>query len=49
MVQKLAAGDTAKRGTVVKNIFWTDNPKYIEGRVNGVRIVLAAEYLKKVN
>ena len=43
------AGFTAKRGTVVKNISLTDNPKHIEGRVNGMRIVLVAEYLKKVN
>jgi len=41
------AGFTAKRGTVVKNISLTDNPKHIEGRVNGVRIVLVADYLKK--
>ena len=43
------AGFTAKRGTVVKNISLTENPKHIEGRVNGVRIVLVADYLKKVN
>jgi len=43
------AGFTAKRGTVVKNISLTDNPMHIEGRVNGVRIVLVADYLKKVN
>ncbi len=43
------AGFTAKRGTVVKNISLTDNPKHIEGRVNGVRIVLVADYLKKVS
>jgi len=43
------AGFTAKRGTVVKNIVLTDNPKHIEGRVNGVRIVLVADYLKKIN
>ena len=42
------AGFTAKRGTVVKNISLTDNPKHIEGRVNGVRIVLVANFLKKV-
>ncbi|WP_428357311.1 PhnA domain-containing protein [Methyloprofundus sp.] len=41
------AGFTAKRGTVVKSISLTDNPKHIEGRVNGVRIVLVADYLKK--
>ena len=43
------AGFTAKRGTVVKNISLSDNPKHIEGRVNGVRIVLVADYLKKAN
>jgi len=43
------AGFTAKRGTVVKNITLTDNPLHIEGRVNGVRIVLVADYLKKVS
>ena len=42
------AGFTAKRGTVVKGISLTNNPKHIEGRVNGVRIVLVADYLKKV-
>lgn len=43
------AGFTAKRGVIVKNISLTDNPKHIEGRVNGVRIVLVADYLKKVS
>jgi len=42
------AGFTAKRGTVVKNIALTDNPKHIEGRVNGVRLVLVAGFMKKV-
>ncbi len=42
------AGFTAKRGTVVKNISLTDNPLHIEGRVNGTRIVLVSDYLKKV-
>ncbi len=42
------AGFTAKRGTVVKNIALTDNPKHIEGRVNGVRLVLVADFMKKV-
>lgn len=41
------AGFTAKRGTVVKNIHLTDNPKYIEGKINGTQIVLIAEYTKK--
>ncbi|NVK43869.1 MAG: PhnA domain-containing protein [Oceanospirillaceae bacterium] len=41
------AGFTAKRGTQVKDIRLTDNPKHIEGKVNGVQIVLVAAYLKK--
>ncbi len=41
------AGFTAKRGTVVKNISLTNNPKHIEGRVNGTRIVLVSAFLKK--
>jgi protein PhnA len=41
------ANFTAKRGTTVKNIALTDDPKYIEGRVNGVRIVIVAAYVKK--
>ncbi|EKE75149.1 PhnA domain-containing protein [Gallaecimonas xiamenensis] len=41
------AGFTAKRGTLVKDIRLTNNPKHIEGKVNGVQIVLVAEYLKK--
>ncbi|WP_094752085.1 PhnA domain-containing protein [Psychromonas sp. CD1] len=39
---------TAKRGTPVRNISLTDNPEHIEGRVNGVRIVLLTRYLKKM-
>ena len=41
------ANFTAKRGTTVKNIVLTDNPGHIEGRVNGVRIVLLTKFLKK--
>lgn len=41
------ASFTAKRGTAVRNISLTDNPEQIEGRVNGVRIVLLTCYLKK--
>ncbi len=41
------AGFTAKRGTAVRGISLTDNPKHIEGRVNGTRIVIIAEYCKK--
>jgi len=43
------AGFTAKRGTAVRGISLTDNPEQIEGRVNGVRIVLLTQYLKKAN
>ncbi|WP_409439582.1 PhnA domain-containing protein [Psychromonas sp. GE-S-Ul-11] len=42
------ANFTAKRGTPVRNISLTDNPEHIEGRVNGVRIVLLTTYLKKM-
>lgn len=41
------AGFTAKRGTAVRGISLTDNPKHIEGRVNSQRIVIIAEYVKK--
>jgi len=43
------AGFTAKRGTSVRNISLTSNPDQIEGRVNGVRIVLLTRFLKKSN
>lgn len=43
------AGFTAKRGTLVKNIVLTDNNEQIEGRVNGVKIVLLTKFLKKVS
>ncbi|MAX65306.1 MAG: PhnA domain-containing protein [Bacteriovoracaceae bacterium] len=41
------ANFTAKRGTVVRNIRLTDDPKFIEGKVNGTQIVLVAAYLKR--
>jgi protein PhnA len=41
------AGFTAKRGTLVKNIRLTNNPLHIEGKVNGIQIVLVAAYMKK--
>lgn len=41
------AGFTAKRGTLVKNIGLTNNPKHIEGKVNGIQIVLISAFLKK--
>ncbi len=37
----------AKRGTAVRNISLTNNPTQIEGRVNGTRIVLLTQYVKK--
>lgn len=41
------ANFTAKRGTIVKNIRLTDDPKFIEGKINGTTIVLVAAYMKK--
>jgi protein PhnA len=41
------ANFTAKRGTLVRGITLTDDPKFIEGKVGGTRIVLVASYLKK--
>lgn len=41
------AGFTAKRGTIVRKISLTDNPLHVEGKVNGVQIVLVASFLKK--
>ena len=41
------ANFTAKRGTVVKNISLNSNPKHIEGKLNGTRIVLVSAFLKK--
>ena len=42
------AGFTAKQGTTVKNIrLLDDDPTHIEGKVNGVRIYLKSEFLKK--
>lgn len=43
------AGFTAKRGTAVRNISLTSDPSQIEGKVNGTRIVLLTQYLKKSN
>lgn len=40
-------GFTAKRGTAVRNISLTSNPLHIEGRVNGVKIVIITQYVKK--
>jgi protein PhnA len=37
----------AKRGTKVKGIRLSEDPGYIEGKVNGVSIMLKTEFLKK--
>lgn len=37
----------AKRGTPVRGISLTDNPTHIEGKVNGTRIVILTQYVKK--
>lgn len=41
------AGFTAKRGTMVKGIHLTNDPGLVEGRVNGMTIVLKTQFLKK--
>jgi len=42
------AGFTAKRGTAVRGISLVhDNPKQIEGRINGQQIVILTEFVKK--
>jgi protein PhnA len=42
------AGFTAKRGTAVRGIsLVADNPLHIEGRVEGQRIVILTEFVKK--
>jgi protein PhnA len=38
---------TAKRGTLVKNIHLTSNPKHIEGKINATTIVIVSAYTKK--
>lgn len=38
----------AKRGTLVKGIRLTTNPAHVEGKVNGVQIVLKTMFLKRV-
>lgn len=40
---------TAKRGTTVRNIALTDTANQIEAKINGIRIVLLTQYLKKAN
>jgi len=42
------AGFTAKRGTAVRNISLPhDDETHVEGRVNGVKIMILTQYLKK--
>jgi len=42
------AGFTAKRGTAVRNISLPhDDAEHIEGRVNGVKIMILTQFLKK--
>jgi len=41
------ASFVAKRGTIVKSIHLTDNNEQVEGRVNGVKIVLLSKFLRK--
>lgn len=41
------ANFTAKRGTLVKGIRLTDDPRHVEGRIQGSVIVLKTEFLKK--
>lgn len=41
------AGFTAKRGTLVKGIHLTADAGMVEGRANGITIVLKTQFLKK--
>ncbi len=41
------ANFTAKQGTMVRGISLATNPKHIEGKVNGSRIVIISEFTKK--
>ena len=42
------AGETLKRGTLIKNIRLTDNPGEIEGRTGTIKgLVLKTEFVKK--
>lgn len=44
------ANFTAKRGTVVRGIsLVADNPEHIEARINGQRIVILTQFVKKAN
>lgn len=47
-LQVKGAGFTAKRGTAVRGIaLVADNPAHIEGRVEGQRIVILTEFVRK--
>ncbi|MEA3512262.1 MAG: PhnA domain-containing protein, partial [Campylobacterota bacterium] len=47
-LQVKGAGFTAKQGTAVRNISLPfDDEEHIEGRVNGVKIMILTKYLKK--
>ena len=42
------AGETLKRGTVIKNIRLTDDPAEIEGRTGSIKgLVLRTEFVRK--
>jgi protein PhnA len=42
------AGETLKRGTIIKNIRLTDNPQEIEGRTGSTKgLVLKTEFVRK--
>ncbi|MCX5865663.1 MAG: PhnA domain-containing protein [Deltaproteobacteria bacterium] len=44
------ANFTAKRGTVVRGLsLVADNPEHIEARINGQRIVILTQFVKKAN
>ena len=40
-------GFTAKQGTLVKNIRLTGDPDYIEGKINGMSIMLKTKFIKR--
>ncbi len=48
-LQVKGGGFTAKRGTAIRGIrLDPNNPKFIEGRIEGQNIVIVTQYLKKV-
>ncbi len=38
---------TVKRDTLMKHIYLTNNPKHVEGKINGSTIVIVSAYTKK--